>query len=160
LANKDIDKLEQNYNMILLQSGQIDKFIDFLDKLTREMFKSKLTEKIKIYGMCKINLDSFNSQFKLDVKNIKSIQDVCKASFECVAKSFGFTSHWKNLNKFLNIKSELINEIKRRRIIIVEKYTSLLLKHIRKSNFEKKVIKTNQHIIKRTGKHSYIGLHN
>jgi len=88
----------------------------------------------------------FNRQFKHDVKDIKSIQDQCKSCFINVAQSFGFTANWKNLNKFLSIKSELINEVNKRREIIIEKYTSLLLKYIRKSNFEKKVIKTNEHI--------------
>lgn len=114
--------------MIIQQSSHLDKFIDFLDKLTREMFTSKKSEKTRIYGHCKINLDMFNRQFKHDVKDIKSIQDQCKSNFINVAQSFGFTANWKNLNKFLNIKSELINEVNKRREVIIEKYTSLLLK--------------------------------
>lgn len=70
----------------------------------------------------------FNRQFKHDVKDIQSIQEICKSSYECVAKSFGFSTNWKNLNKFLNIKADLINEIKKRRDLIIEKYTSMLLK--------------------------------
>lgn len=94
----------------------------------------------------------FNRQFKHDVKDIKSIQEVCKSSFESISKSFGFTGNWKNLNKFLTIKADLINEVKKRREFIIEKYTSMLLKYIRKSNFEKKVLKTNEHIFQRNGK--------
>jgi len=34
--------------MIIEQSSHLDKFIDFLDKLTREMFNSKKSEKTRI----------------------------------------------------------------------------------------------------------------
>jgi len=102
----------------------------------------------------------FNRQFKNDVKDIKSIQDKCKSTFINIAQSFGFKAQWKNLNKFLNVKSDLINEVKKRRDVIIEKYTTLLLKYIRKSNFEKKVIKTNEHIYQKKGKMSYIDLNN
>lgn len=63
----------------------------------------------------------FNRQFKHDVKDIQSIKDICKTSYENIAKAFGYSTNWKNLNKFLILKAEIINEVKKRREIIIEK---------------------------------------
>lgn len=48
LSHMDYAKLEENYNLIEVQMKELDKFTNFLDKVTREMLKNKVQEKVKI----------------------------------------------------------------------------------------------------------------